>query len=578
MAGFEVLAPEVIENIFWLTQDSSSSANRSHLRRLQLVSKQFCPIARRLLYRSVHIQKPWAGKKFSSRSSSAVLNNLVIMFVLSVKIGEGAFSKRDIFSDLSQDDILRQTPNLLYLDSPVSSFSPLSDCRRPFASYPPTLKSIRLSPTFHRWSAARYEDEYNSDDTDVEDDGSSLTVSDALSILTSVPNSLTSLTISRTYVPDLSSSPTIPLRFLKSVTFDMTRTPYATLEAITKDSIANHSLKSLKVWVCEMITSENLYKLFERCGSDLEEFTFKPVNNGDRRAGQGGGGGGGGSGKFPALRLVRYTPNLRRLSLGDKAADHTLYPLLPRTLTHLTVSLPRDHINARLSEIEPLLKTRLRKLIKLELYSQVYFPSPEITYSRPSSSEPTGLRELRLSHVSTPHRALESFLSSVGSSIQTLALHHVSSPFSSALFSYCPKLRRLELGRSTNEVEDGNNVIDLYSTTDHSCLESIRVHFNSGIRLDDLVDEVRAPRIVTPKGLGGAEGRDTTYLKTLELVGCFPDDQGGFESGWTNSNQIDELIKVAKEKGTIVMINGKMIETMGDMWSALFNQDSARDW
>lgn len=258
------------------------------------------------------------------------------------------------------------------------------------------------------------------------------------------------------------------------------------------------------------------------------------------------------------------------MSLGNKAADHTLYALLPRSLTHLTVCLPERHVNARLSDIEPIIKTRLRKLVKLELYSQIYFPSPDITYAPTLKSENTSLREIRLSHVSAPQGAIESFLSSVGSTIQTLALHHVSSPFSSMLFSSCPNLRRLDLGRGSNTNAEGE-VIDLYSTTDHRYLHSLKVHFDSSLRLEDLIDEIEVPRLVTSSG-GGGGVKQYTYLKTLELVGSYPSDVST-EGGWKNAKLMNKLMQVAKERGCTLLINGRLIESAGDLWVALMGQN-----
>jgi hypothetical protein len=133
-------------------------------------------------------------------------------------------------------------------------------------------------------------DDYDSDDSDHADGTYFLSSSDAISILNSLPNALTSLTISRTFVHDLSSAPTTTLQHLRAVTLDVTNTPYATLKWLTAPSIANRKLKSLKVWSCSSITAENLVELFSGCGADLEEFTYKPV------AEQGV--------KFPALRLI----------------------------------------------------------------------------------------------------------------------------------------------------------------------------------------------------------------------------------------------------------------------------------
>ncbi|GAA6006152.1 hypothetical protein JCM11491_002051 [Sporobolomyces phaffii] len=551
MHAFKLLSPELVEHVFELTQDGTPSINRVTLLRLGLVSQQFAPIAKRLLYRHIRIDEPAVGAQLLHTLRHPRAERLAD-FVRTLKITDPALSQRDVFSDLSQDDLLRQTSNLVEFESPVSAFAPLSDGRRPFATYPATLKSVRLSPTFHRWSAARYEDEYDSDESNL-DEGSAISASDALSTLSSLPTALTSLVIASTFVPDLSTSPGgSPLQHLKSLVLDFTSTPYSTVKWLTASSIANRTLTDLKVWNCAAITEDNLVELLNRCSLELESFTFKPAS--------------GLSGtKFPALRLIRQarapacTPCLLRLSLGNKAADHTLYALLPRSLTHLTVSLPENHVNARLADIEAVIRTRLRKLVKLDLYSQIYFPSPKVDYPRSHRSDATTLREIRLSHINTPAGALDAFLASVGSTVHTLALHHVSAQFSSTLVSHCPKLRRLELGRSPSSAYVAyNQPLCRFSATDHAYLHSLRVHFDAGVSVDNLVGELEAARV------GG------TRLGTLTLVGAFPADLVlDRAAGWTRADAIDRLVRVARDVGTVLVINGKMVESFGDLWIAL---------
>lgn len=241
-------------------------------------------------------------------------------------------------------------------------------------------------------------------------------------------------------------------------------------------------------------------------------------------------------------------PRLLRLSLGEEATDHTIYAILPSTLTHLTVAIPAQHEDPRLGEVEVALRTRLHRLVKLELYSRTHFPSPEIAYSRPTETEVSSLRELRLSHIDATTQELTSLLNSVESTIQTLAFHHVLADGLLDALSGCASLRRLELGRLDIEVDDHS----LADPPSHPYLRSLRLHFSSSIPPMDIIRILKTPR------LGGR------YLESLELVGVLPCDI--VKRTWSDAKIMDRLIRVAERKGTIFMINGRMIETMGDLW------------
>lgn len=213
-------------------------------------------------------------------------------FVSDSAISDAALSQRDVFSDLSLDDMIRQAPSLVKLDSPVSAFAPLADGRKPFATYPPTLKSIRLAPTFRAWGVARYEEEWDSeDDEDLQPGVQVLTASHILSTLQSLPASLTSLTISRATVIEPDTTTGCQLQHLTTISLDFATLSYATLKWFCSDSISNHTLRNLKVWVTSNITGDNLVDFFDSCGEDLREFTYKPQNPEPT--------------KFAALRLIR---------------------------------------------------------------------------------------------------------------------------------------------------------------------------------------------------------------------------------------------------------------------------------
>lgn len=195
-----------------------------------------------------------------------------------------------VFSDLSQDDILRQTPNLVRFDSPVASFAPLCDGCRPAATFPPSLASLRIAPHWKSWIA-----QLDSDDED--DDESVLPYippGEIQQLLASVPSNLTSLTIAKTHITAPSSSTMIcPLRHLTTVSFEMTTSTCGLLSWLTTPAIANQSLKVLKVWCCWNISDDELFGFLRRCGPNLEDLTFKPQPLSP------------GSAKFPPLRLIR---------------------------------------------------------------------------------------------------------------------------------------------------------------------------------------------------------------------------------------------------------------------------------
>ena len=209
---------------------------------------------------------------------------------------------RTIFSDLSQDDIVRQAHNLVSLESPVSSFAPTSDGRKPWAAYPVTLESIRLSPTYDQWLHQDYDDD-DSDGSSTDGGSDWLSRANVLSTLNSlaVATSLTSITIKRTAMPTAKSSSPTPsaLAQLRSIILDETATPFQTFQWLAARAVLNRTLRSLKVWSCNEITPDNLYAFFSCCGDLLEEFTYKPT-----RLQLPGATGNATAPKFPALRLV----------------------------------------------------------------------------------------------------------------------------------------------------------------------------------------------------------------------------------------------------------------------------------
>ncbi|GAA5886910.1 hypothetical protein JCM16303_006757 [Sporobolomyces ruberrimus] len=566
MTRLQDLPPEVLELVFWSTQDSSASTNCATLLRLQLVCKQFEPIARGVLYRHVKIETPSNGKKLLEALIGSRRERLGD-HVRVLEIAAKAFYDSTIFSDLSQDDILRQTPNLVRLDSPVASFAPLADGRQPLAVWPVSLKSIQIAPTWRNWADGG--EQYDSD-IGAEN---SVSAANTVALLSSMPATLTSLTIRGTLLAEVPSLPPAPLEHLKSITFDMTATSHKTLEWLTGPSITNRSLRALKVWSCPNVTGDQLLGTTFHCGWHLKEFTYKPSDEGtvtvkflqevsmSNRA------------SVPCSRVQyessglrqvesdesgklrkRHTPRFLRLTLGANAANHTIYGILPPTLTHLCVALPTYHVDARLSQVFQTVRTRLPYLIKFELYSQIYFPSPlETIYPRKNRSEKTALRELRLSHVETSRTDLEAIFSVVGSTLYTLAYHHVPALdlSLSTVLSSCKNLRRLELGRTASYQTSAPTFPYLPR------LHSLRIHFYSALSPSEVIDALETPR------LGGR------HLETLELVGKFPGDVVG--SCWKDAKLMDKMVRVAKEKGTLFMINGRMIETVGDLWVALMD-------
>lgn len=147
---------------------------------------------------------------------------------------------------------------------------------------------------------------------------------------------------------------------------------------------------------------------------------------------------------------------------------------------------------------------------------------------------------------------MRSLISSVETTLQTIAFHHVSSLDLFSNLTGCSSLRRLEIGRLDSEFE-GVSLCLLYNL--HRHLRTLRLHFDCSVLPETIIAALERRR------LGGR------YLESLELVGSYSSDAG--EEQWKNPKMLDKLILVAKEKGTILMINGRMIETMGDLWVSL---------
>lgn len=266
--------------------------------------------------------------------------------------------------------------------------------------------------------------------------------------------------------------------------------------------------------------------------------------------------------------------NLRNLTLGDKACDHNLWNSVPASLTHICVALPPNHLNAHLETVAGALVSRLNKVQRLELYSNLYFPPPvEVVY--PYEHGLLQLRELRLSHIHAPDNGIGNLLSRVGNGLHTLAVHHIEESTGNMLH-YCRNLRRLELGAAGVLPADVNVLAAGHLTGKY--LSYLRVHFAAYIPLADLVSAVErlssAPAPALPdskKKSGSADdvvGR--TSLRTLELVGRFPDDV--VSEGWRSGAQMRALVDACAAGGVELCVNGRVVEGMADLWCALFGQ------
>lgn len=259
-----------------------------------------------------------------------------------------------------------------------------------------------------------------------------------------------------------------------------------------------------------------------------------------------------------------YMSRLERLTLGDKACDHGIWPNLPASLTHLCVAIPANVQDPRLSLVAQEVRARLTKLQRLELFSGLYFPPPvEIVYppDDPLDRFDLGLRELRLSHISSP--TLQMFLVSLGGGLYTLALHHLSvAP--TQLTPFCPRLRRLELGAADTVPLDLPQSILLPTWVHAESLTFLRVHFASYVALEHLTASIGAIR--ARQRLDGGHHR----LQTLELVGNYPDSLVG--DGWRSGKGMDRLVETCARDEVRLVVNGRPVDGVGDLWGALQGQ------
>ncbi|GAA5907504.1 hypothetical protein JCM6882_003879 [Rhodosporidiobolus microsporus] len=525
MASFEALSPELVEEILLHTLDSTSHVNH---RRLASCSSA------RLIFRHVTIASPEYGAKLleTMKEDSALAG-----FLRTITVKIEAFAKPATFSDLAQDDLLRLAVKATSFDSPIASFAPLKDGRKPLASYPSTLQSCRLGTPFAQTVAGGYGGADTSDNEDEPVGASDATrpSKDYMSLLTSLPTTLRQLKLSQLADNSLPSvPPTSPLRscHLTALLLD-----FVTVSPLFLEWLAPATLEKLQLWCVRGLSSFDIVQ-FVRKQAQLKELMFKP--KGHRQ------------GTRLGNELVLYLPVLEHLTLGSGACDHVIYSLLPSSLTHLCVSLPNHHQNARLLPIANEITTRLTSLKVFELYSHLYFPPPvELTYPGPEPNESSGLRELRLSHITATPGEIAAFLSSIGRRLYTLATHHISEEPSS-LLEYCPSLRRLELGVTHFEPPSGTSFFRGLSAP---LLNFLRVHFNSGVPLSQLLD-------ILPH-------RAQSGLKTLEFIGIFPDD---LPSDWRSGACIEALVEECKRSGIEWWVNGRIVESMGDFWRALVGQ------
>ncbi|BGP19500.1 hypothetical protein JCM10213v2_007595 [Rhodosporidiobolus nylandii] len=487
---------------------------------------------RRLIFENVVVETPGQGQRLVETLRE---RPELAAFVRSIVIKPEAFSWPSAFFDLQQDELLRLCSALRAFDSPYVAFAPLRDGRRAPTSYPQTLRSCRLGEPFA--TAQGYDSEDDSEDEVLGVQGHEKTTQGYISLLNSLPNPLTSLKLSQlgdALLPATAPTTPFPLSHLTALLLD-----YITISPALLEWVASApALARLQVWCVKGIASGDILALVQRIGGQLKEVMFKPK--------------GGKQGTRLGNEIVLLTPNLERLTLGDKACDHELWNArLPASLVHLCVSLPQYHADARLALVSTEIRTRLHRLKSLEVYSALYFPPPvALSYPDKQHSETFALRELRLSHINSAPGELATLLATVGAGIYTLAAHHVAEDLSSLLDSL-PSLRRLELG--VNDYTTVERSASYLSSLDSPFLHYLRVHFTSAISLAHLTSTL--PSLAA--------------LKTLELAGRFPDDLG---TDWTSGKRVDELVEACRTEQVELRVNGRVVETFGDWWAALVGQ------
>ncbi|BGP42931.1 hypothetical protein JCM10450v2_007050 [Rhodotorula kratochvilovae] len=545
MPGFAALSPELLEQVFAAGLDGPPRLDHRNLARWSAVSSVWASTARRLKFRWITVDSPEMGAKLVE----ALRSPTCAACVRSLVIKDEALDKPDVFSDLSQDDLLRLSTNLVSFDSVRASFAPLPDGRKTLAAYPSTLTSMRLGQMVTTPQQG-FQDSEDDDDDDAfihRNAQNAVTISKQyLSLLRAFPSTLTSLKLSK-LPPDAlpHNPPDAPLNLphLSALYLDFLHLTSDTFKWLTETT---DNIEVLQVWLVTGVSEGTLLEYAQKKDRALKQFFFKPK----------------GQGKRVANELVLYMPALSRLSLGDKACDHAIWNNLPASLTHLCVALPNGHRDARLTTVANELTRRLTRVQRLELYSQLYFPPPvEVEYPPmdPRDAQDGGLRELRLSHVASAE--LEAFVRSVGRGLYTLAVHHLPAT-TERLLPYCPRLRRLELGAADQISEETPD--QLFESLHGAHLTHLRVHLASYVSLARLTASLSTIRAA--QRAAGAHHR----LAALELVGHFPDDLVG--DGWRSGGGIDALACACEREGVALCVNGRQVESVGDMWAALLGQ------
>lgn len=82
-------------------------------------------------------------------------------------------------------------------------------------------------------------------------------------------------------------------------------------------------------------------------------------------------------------------------------------------------------------------------------------------------------------------------------------------------------------------------------------LHLLRVHFQSGVSLVDLIRAVKSKRLPS--------------LKLIDIAGRFPEN---VEMDWTGAG-VDELMLECKSAEVEVAINGRPVRTVGDLFGAV---------
>ncbi|GAA6046709.1 hypothetical protein JCM3770_003128 [Rhodotorula araucariae] len=543
MASFAMLSPELLEQVFATGLDGPPRLDQRNLARWSAVSSVWASTARRLKFRWVTVTTPGAGAKVLE----ALCSPTCAACVRSLVVKKEAFDDSNVFSELSQNDLVRLATNLVHFDSPRAAFAPLADGRKMLAAYPSTITSMRLGSTATNWEA------HDSDESEDDDDDSSLahdaqralaTSKQYLSLLSAFPPTLTSLKLSKLHAYALPRTPPdapLHLPHLSSLYLDYVNITSETFKWLTETTT---DLEAVQVWLVSGVSEGALLEWAQKKGRKLKQFFFKPK----------------GQGMHLANELVLYMPALERLSLGDHACDHTIWNNFPESLTHLCVALPNGHADARLTTVAHELTNRLTRVQRLEIYSQLYFPPPaEVVYAQPDRHDPrdTGLRELRLSHVSSPE--LEAFVCTVGRGLYTLALHHLPTAHEH-LLPYCPRLRRVELGAADCIDDPGILLESLHAAH----LRHLRVHLASYVSLAHLTASLASIR-AEQRAQGGHH-----RLVTLELVGDFPANVYGEE--WRSGARVDALIRACRDEEIALCVNGRPVDSIGDMWAALLGQ------